>query len=189
MAILFHGSPYLFDKFDLSNAGEGTGVKFGFGVYLTESEASAVHYSQPRKVELMPNHYLYTVQIPDLTSTNHIVSAKPVATEIITLTEKKLGITVPHDKTLAGKEFRKWLGSTITSAKKAGFAEEKAAANFLNSIGVLFNVWPTAQTKPDGLKNIAVFDSDNVSILKCEQIEIETKSGKWVLICRKTISE
>lgn len=45
--ILYHGSPFLFDKFDLSTAGEGTGIKFGFGVYLTEAEKSAVHYSQP----------------------------------------------------------------------------------------------------------------------------------------------
>ena len=52
MITLYHGSPFLFDHFDLSGAGEGTGIKFGFGVYLTESEASAVHYSQPRKHSL-----------------------------------------------------------------------------------------------------------------------------------------
>lgn len=79
MMTLFHGSPFLFDQFDLSNAGEGTGVKFGFGIYLTEVEKSAVHYSQPRKMELMPEHYLYTVEIPDLTEDNHLVSACPVA--------------------------------------------------------------------------------------------------------------
>ncbi len=52
---LFHGSPFLFDRFDLSSAGEGIGIKFGFGVYLTESEASAVHYSRPRYMDIMPN--------------------------------------------------------------------------------------------------------------------------------------
>ena len=67
--ILYHGSPFLFEKFDLSSAGEGTGIKFGFGVYLTEAEKSAVHYSQPRNLELMPKHFLYTVEIPDLTDT------------------------------------------------------------------------------------------------------------------------
>ena len=41
--LLYHGSPELFDAFDLSKAGEGTGVKFGFGVYLTESEDSDRH--------------------------------------------------------------------------------------------------------------------------------------------------
>ena len=75
---LYHGSPFLFDRFSLNDAGEGTGLKFGYGVYLTESEASAVHYSQPREMELMPKHYLYTVEIPDLTPGNHLVSAKPV---------------------------------------------------------------------------------------------------------------
>lgn len=48
---LYHGSPELFKKFDLSCAGEGTGIKFGFGVYLTESEKSAVHYSNPRALK------------------------------------------------------------------------------------------------------------------------------------------
>ena len=42
MITCYHGSPELFKKFDLSKAGDGTGIKFGFGVYLTESEASAV---------------------------------------------------------------------------------------------------------------------------------------------------
>ena len=83
MKTLFHGSPFLFDQFDLSEAGEGTGIKFGFGVYLTEVEASAVHYSQPRNLNLMPEHYLYTVEIPELTVDNHIVSALPVSPIII----------------------------------------------------------------------------------------------------------
>ena len=76
--ILYHGSPNLFNQFELTGAGEGTGIKFGYGVYLTESEASAVHYSQPRNMPLQLRHYLYTVEIPELTETNHLVSAKPV---------------------------------------------------------------------------------------------------------------
>ena len=93
--ILYHGSPFLFDKFDLSGAGEGTGIKFGFGVYLTEAEASAVHYSQPRNLELMPEHYLYTVEIPELTEGNHLASALPVSPGIINKTEAKLWVSVP----------------------------------------------------------------------------------------------
>ena len=57
MIKLFHGSPYLFDHFTLDGAGEGSGTKFGFGVYHTESEASVVHYSQPRKIELATKHF------------------------------------------------------------------------------------------------------------------------------------
>jgi hypothetical protein len=48
---LYHGSPCLFDHFELTDAGDGTGLKYGYAVYLTEVEATAVHYSQPRKQE------------------------------------------------------------------------------------------------------------------------------------------
>lgn len=185
--ILFHGSPFLFDKFDLSGAGEGTGIKFGYGVYLTEVEASAVHYSQPRNLNLMPEHYLYTVEIPDLSENNHIVSALPVSPIIIRKVEEKLGVSVPDKVKAKGKEFRKWVGMTINGVKKAGFQEEKAASKLLNSIGVLYNVWPTAQTKPDGAKNIAVFDTSNIRIVKKEQIDIKKEHNKWVLDNRKEV--
>lgn len=185
--IAFHGSPALFDKFDLSSAGEGTGIKFGFGVYLTEAEKSAVHYSQPRNLELMPKHYLYTVEIPDLTEDNHIVSALPVNASIVAKVEERLGVSVPDKVKAAGKEFRKWVGCALTGERKSGFAEEKAAAQVLDSLGVLYNVWPTAQTNPDGPKNIAVFNEANVRIVKVEEIEIENNKGKWVLVSRKEL--
>lgn len=179
---LFHGSPVLFDKFDLSGAGEGTGIKFGFGVYLTEVEKSAVHYSQPRHIELTPNHYLYTVEIPDLTEDNHLVSAKPVPASIVSRVEKRLDQKAPAKALAKGLEFRKWVGTVITGAQKAGFPEEKAAAELLDSIGIIYNVWPTAQGNPEGPKNIAVFNANRVCIVKREHIEIENKCKKWVLI-------
>lgn len=76
---------------------------------------------------------------------------------------------------------------TLTGAKKSGFAEEKAAAGLLNRLGVLYNVWPTAQTKPDGPKNVAVFDASNVRIVRREKIEIENVRGKWILKNREEI--
>lgn len=183
----YHGSSRLFDHFDLSKAGEGTGVKFGFGIYLTESEASAVHYSQPRNLPPMKDHYLYTVEIPALTENNHLVSAQPVNPAIVKKTEEKLGKAAPKKVTEKGKEFRKWVGCELTGSKKAGFAEEKAAAKFLDGIGVICNVWPQAQAKPDGLKNCAVFNADRVSIVKAERIEIEEKRGKNVLVSREQV--
>ncbi|MBQ0048920.1 MAG: hypothetical protein KBT12_01575 [Bacteroidales bacterium] len=118
---------------------------------------------------------------------NHIVSALPVSPIIIKTVEEKLGISIPNKVIAKGKEFRKWIGTTLTGAKKAGFAEEKASAEFLNSIGILYNVWPTAQTTPDGAKNIAVFDASNIRIVKREQIEIKEDKGKWVLVSRKEV--
>ena len=183
----YHGSPEQFDHFDLSRAGEGTGIKFGFGVYLTESEASAVNYSQPRKHPPMKDHYLYTVEIPALTENNHLVSAQPVNPAIVKKTEEKLGKAAPKKVTEKGKEFRKWVGCALTGAKKAGFTEEKAAAQFLDGIGVFCNVYPQAQSKPDGLKDCVVFNADRVSIVKVEHIEIEEKKGKNVLVSRKQV--
>ena len=186
--ILYHGSPRLFDHFALSAVGEGTGIKFGYGVYLTEAEASAVHYSQPRHMELQPHHYLYTVEIPELTDTNHLVSGIPVPDTIVALVEQKLGVSVPAKQKAAGKEFRKWIGCTLTRAKKAGRDEEKRAAQLLDSIGILYNVWPTAQTKPDGYKNIAVFNPTNIRIIKVEAISITRQKDKWILVDRKEIT-
>ncbi len=182
MLTFFHGSPNLFESFELTNAGDGTGIKFGYGVYLTESEASAIHYSQPRKCALTPEHYLYTVEIPDLISGNHLVSALSVDQSIIVATEQKLNVQVPAKYIQQGKEFRKWLGCYLTGAKKAGFDEEKAAAEFLDSIGVIANVWPQAQSKPDGLRNCAIFKPERVHIIKRERIEIEEVKGKYVLV-------
>lgn len=134
MKTWYHGSPVLFNRFELTNAGDGTGIKFGYGIYLTESEPSAVHYSQPRNApSLCPDHYLYTVEIPDLTEDNHIVSALPVHPSVISRVERKLGLCVPDAVRSKGKEFRKWLGCTLMGTKKAAFDEEKAAAEFLGA--------------------------------------------------------
>lgn len=178
MITCYHGSPELFKKFDLSKAGDGTGIKFGFGVYLTESEASAVHYSQPRNQPLTKDHYIYTVEIPELTDDNHVVSAKPVNPSIIKRTEAELGKPVPQEKAMIGKEFRKWLGLTLSGCKKVCLESEKASAVFLDSIGVFCNVWPQAQSKPDGLKNYAVFDENKVVIKKIEHIDVILKEKK-----------
>ena len=48
-------------------------------------------------------------------------------------------------------------------------------------------MWPQAQSKPDGLKNIAVFDASRVKIVKVEEIEIEMKGSKWILKDRKEV--
>lgn len=181
MKILYHGSTVLFRRFELDRAGEGSGIKFGFGVYLTESEASAVHYSVPRIMGEATEHYLYTVEIPELTADNHLTSSMPVPESIVVRVEAKMGVRVPEAVKAAGKDFRKWIGMALLGTRRNGVDEEKAAAELLDSVGVLYNVWPQAQTKPDGLRNIAVFNPDNVRIVRCERIEVVLKGKKWVM--------
>jgi hypothetical protein len=187
MPLYYHGSPALFKKFSLDNSGKSTGIKFGYGVYLTEVEASAVHYSQPRNSEPTPEHYLYTVAIPPFTEDNHLVSARSVDPSIVARVEQQLNVKMPTEIIKTGKDFRKYVGCLLTGARKVGFAEERRAAEFLDSIGVLYNVWPTAQTIPDGPKNICVFNPNHIAITKTESIEIELKCKKWKLVSRKNV--
>ena len=188
----YHGSPALFDHFEMGGAGDGTGIKFGYGVYLTDVEDSAVHYSQPRNLDVTDKHYLYTVEIPELVEGEYLMSAKPVNEKIVEKVEEKMGVKVPADMKAKGLEFRKWIGRTLTGINKPDTDEEKKAvemkaAEFLESVGVHYNVWPTAQKVPDGPKNYAVFDPSRVKIVKVEEIEIEFKKSKkkWVLTSRK----
>lgn len=113
---------------------------------------------------------------------NGTLSAKPVPASIVQRVEAKLGKPIPQKKTLQGKEFRKWIGLTLTGSKKVDVESERAAAEFLDGIGVFCNVCPRAQTKPDGLKNCAVFNAANVRIVKRERIEVELKGKKYVLV-------
>ena len=117
-----------------------------------------------------------------MTNDNHLVSAQPVPEAIVKRAEAKLGQAIPQEKTQLGKEFRKWIGMTLTNSKKVSLESEKAAAALLDSIGVFCNVWPQAQSKPDGLKNYAVFDAKKVHILKVEHFEGKLKGEKFVLI-------
>ena len=173
MQIFYHGSSVLFPKFDLSHALEGDGkVKFGYGVYLTSSFKSAAHYSET-KSRPATTHYVYTVEIPDLTDDNHIDFKKSVHPEIIKRAEQELGYTIPEKFTLDGKDFRKYL------AKKLGggsdIQSEKLASGFLNSIGVEFITWPYSWKNPDLGLNVAVLDDNKVKITKIHQVELDQK--------------
>ena len=58
---------------------------------------------------------------------------------------------------------------------KADANAENAASKFLDEIGIVFLVWPLAQTKPDGDTNRAVLNENNIEILKVEQVVFNDK--------------
>lgn len=188
MITVYHGSPNYFTKYDVSKAGEGSGKKYGIGINVSDVEDTAVHYSQPRGLPLTKDqdHYLYTMEMPELTDDNHLISKEPVATAIIKRAEKKLGKTVPTKYAQKGKEFRKWIGMALTGSDELGFEEEKASAKFLDEIGVLCLVWPRHQSKellkPSDTLNYLVFNPEHVHIRKVEHIEIQRKGKKYVLV-------
>lgn len=191
MAIFYHGSSVLFDTFDLSHALEGDGkVKFGYGVYVTEKYTTAAHYAFNKKRPQNTDYYVYTMEIPDRTADNclSLLKGVPVCASIIARTEAKLGAAVPDEAKAEGIPFRKYLANKLTGVDKsirqmidkATVEGEKAAAEFLGSIGVDLIEWPYNWQKPQAEKNMAVIDDAKVRVLKVEKVELDPKDHQLV---------
>ena len=172
MAIFYHGSPALFPAFDLSHILEGDGkIKFGYGVYLTSSFRSAAHYSgvNPDATE----NYVYTVEVPEITSSNHIAFKQPVNPSIVARAEEKLGCEIPPKAKADGKEFRKFLAKRLGGG--ADLRSERLASEFLVEIGVEFITWPYSWRNPDLGLNIAVLDDSKAKITAIHRVELDPK--------------
>ena len=200
MALFYHGSSVLFDTYDLSHALEGDGkVKFGWGVYVTEKYSTAAHYAFNKKRPENMDFYVYTVQIPDRTEDNclSLLKGVPVTASIVERVEKKLGEPVPAEAKVEGIPFRKWLANRLSGnvgpvkkmIDKATVAGEKAAAEFLRSIGVDLIEWPYNWQKPDAEKNMAVLDDRNVQIVCIEKVELDPKGHKLIEGSQQVVKE
>ena len=180
--IFYHGSSVLFPKFDLAHALEGDGkVKFGYGVYLTCSFTSAAHYSHT-KSRPATSHYVYTVEVPDLSADNHIEFKKPVHPDIVKRAEATLGAPIDAKHCIDAKDFRKFLAMKLGNAagvkqpyRPGDVRSEKLAAEFLKNIGVEYITWPRDWKNPDKGLNIAVLDDQKIKILQVHSVELDSK--------------
>ena len=176
MTTYYHGTTALFDHFDISHLFEGNGkCKFGVGIYATSVFRTAVVYAKKGRGD---TPYVYTLEVPDLTNDNHIVSAKPVHKTIISKTEERLG-PLPDEVKQNGKSFRKYVGNLLIENKgttkklmsKLSLDGELAVSRFLSSIGVKFLVWPNAQSNPqNGEINVAILDNNIIKITEIKPI-------------------
>ena len=179
--ILYHGTTKKFDHFDLSHLGEGEGKsKFGVGHYASSVYDTAALYAGKCKGE---TKYVYTLEVPELTDFNHIVSAKPPHQVIIEKVEEQLG-QIPDEAKSSGKSFRKYIGNLLlgnkgTVKKMIGSLSvegEIKVSRFLYEIGVLYLVWAQSQSKPDNGKiNVAILDDSIITIKKIEEVELNEK--------------
>ena len=134
------------------------------------------------------DHYVYTLEIPDMTEDNHLFSVRPVHPSIIERTEKALGEQIPTEARAVGKLFRKYVGNRLTGktgtvkqlTDKADLNAEMAAAKFFREIGLEYFAWPQAQTKPDGLTNRVVLNIDKIRIVRIDKVEIDPKNHKFI---------
>ena len=190
--IFYHGSSAEpFDRFSLEHALEGDGkVKFGWGVYVTEKYTTAAHYAFNKHRPENKDFYVYTVEIPERTDDNCLSLLKrvPVADSIVQRAEAKLGESIPADAKVEGIPFRKYLANKLTGTDlpikkmidKATVAGEKAAAEFLASIGVDLIEWPYNWQKPEAEKNMAVLDDRKVRIIRIEKVELDPKGHQLI---------
>ena len=179
--IVYHGTTSKFDHFDLTHLGEGEGKsKFGVGHYASSVYDTAALYAGKCKGE---TKYVYTLEVPDLTDTNHIVSAKPPHNSIVEKVEEQIG-QIPDEAKSLGKHFRKYVGNLLlgnkgTVKKMIGSLStegEIKVSKFLYEIGVLYLVWAHSQSNPDNGKiNVAILDDSIIEIKKIEEVELDEK--------------
>jgi hypothetical protein len=198
---LYHGSPFLFKSFNLDALAEGSGIKFGAGVYLTESLDTAVRYSAPRNMT-SENHYLYTVEVPDKTELNFLPYPAPVQAEIINMLEAHLNESIPDFVKSEGKLLRKYLAHRLAGVskenlltekqidKKTTLEGEKKASQVLLEVGVAYIEWPNgAWSKyPNCIMNIAVLDPDVINVVKIEEIDRQMVKGKYIAASRREVT-
>ena len=207
----YHGSSVLFKSFNLDSLAEGSGIKFGAGVYLTEAFDTAAHYSEPRHGKA-DHHYVYTVEVPEKTEDNCLpYYGVPVPSGIIERVEARLGESLPdfikgsgrdaEGKGLSlGKFLRKYIAHRLSGVPKELLVTEKQidkntsldaeakASEFLLDIGVLFIEWPQGgwSKYPNCIKNVAVLDPSKVHVVKIEEVDLDAKA-KYVQGSRRTI--
>ncbi len=179
--IVYHGTTSKFERFDLAHLGEGEGKsKFGVGHYASSVYDTAALYAGKCKGE---TKYVYTLIVPDLTDSNHIVSAKPPHQVIIEKAEELIG-QIPDEAKSSGKYFRKYIGNLLlgnkgTIKKMIGSLSvegEIKVSKFLYEIGVLYLVWAQSQSKPNNGKiNVAILDDSIIAIKKIETVELDAK--------------
>ena len=179
--IVYHGTTSLFNHFDLAHLGKGEGKsKFGVGHYASSVYDTAALYAGNCKGE---TKYVYTLEVPDLSDFNHIVSTKPPHQVIIEKVEEQFG-QIPDEAKSSGKSFRKYIGNLLlgnkgTVKKMIGSLSIKGeieVSKFLYKIGVLYLVWAQSQATPDNGKiNVAILDDSIITIKKIETVELDEK--------------
>ncbi len=153
----YHGSKYLFDKFDKSKIGSSSGIDYGYGVYSAESPSIAKGF-------MGKQGYFYKTDIPDEYIPKMInwyeTKQTPEVTEIL----KKAGL--PFNAT--GEEITMAAAQKMggSDATKSGFQK---AAEYLDSLGIKGNKVENFQIKNGqgaDTFNYVVYNPDNIKLLE-----------------------
>ena len=192
----------MFKSFNLEALAEGSGIKFGAGVYLTESIETAIRYSAPRHMTAERN-FIYTVEVPDKTDLNYLPYPAPVQAELVQKIEDRLNEQIPEFVKSEGKLLRKYLAHRLEGVskdklltekqvdKKTTLEGEKRASQLFVEVGVIYIEWPNGgwANYPNCIMNIAVLDPDVITVLKIEEIDRQQVKGKWVAASSRDVTD
>ncbi len=120
-----------------------------------------------------------------------------IAASIVKRVEDRLGEPVPAEAKVEGIPFRKYLANKLIGQNmpvkkmidKATVAGEKAASEFLSSLGVDLIEWSYNWQKPQAEKNMAVLDDRNVRIVRIEKVELDPKGHQLIEGSQQIIKE
>ena len=104
---------------------------------------------------------------------------------------------MPAEAKVEGIPFRKYLANRLIGndmpvrkmIDKATVPGEKAASEFLSSLGVALIEWPYNWQKPKAEKNMAVLDERNVRIIRIEKVELDPKGHHLIEGSQQIIME
>jgi hypothetical protein len=159
----YHGSPYLFDKFDLSKAGSNSGQDYGYGLYFTSSPKVANAYTKPigsQNVKDAGN--VYKVDIPDEYIPKMINWSSYKQTPEVKEIFKKHGLSAEGSGEDLYFEAIKKAGSS--DENKSGFQK---AAEYLDSIGIKGVTYPNRGVGDmKDAQNYVLFNPSQIPILE-----------------------
>lgn len=194
MKTYYHGTSKLFKEFrPLETIGTGEGKsKFGWGIYLTSSYATAVLYSGKGPGREAADHYIYSADIPDPEENQdkYFVLHKPVPQDLIKLVESEIGPIEDRTATEWGNDFRNALETMLFVKANGRKPKDKAdsgkaqklAADWFYSHGIIGLIWPQSSWPKKGevkvveKLNIAMFNSADTHICKIERVDVEFKA-------------
>lgn len=206
LSTYYHGSNRLFKSFVLDFAGQGTGVKFGYGVYLTSRYASAAHYAKPRKFDQPSDYYVYTVEVPGPTLSNCLKLDAAPSPSLVARASESIGEELPSEVTVKSKCLRKYIGNLLSTRRlvnngcnverksvrqmmsKASLEAEKAASQFFLGIGISYYLWPVNWKCAESGNNIAVLNPNMISIVKVEKVKLDSRHYHLITGSQREIS-
>ena len=166
MGVFYHGAHSLFEKFTKSCAGS-QGFKCGYGVYVTSVYSFAAQCTN----DTNGDHYVYTVEIPEKTETNHIAYKRPVHKNVVQAVRQALGIVLSPVETGDGWKFIEALEKHFREGRKTVTVKDaKKVAEALLAAGVELIEWPYVWTDYSQGVNMTVLDAAKVKIKSVEKV-------------------